>query len=370
MKNDILAVCDLEASYVLRLMEFIQSKQGISFEVQAFTSVKSLCEFAGKYEIALLLISSKAMSQEVSALPIDKIMILSEGEILEELAEYPCVYKYQATESLISEVMGYYASEKRSSPQTLLKRGMRYIAVYSPVKRALKTSFALALGQILARDKGVLYVNLESYSGFSWLLEKEYAGDISELMYFVKRGYGSLVYKLQGIVRSLDNLDYIPPALSPADIRSVTCEEWLALLGEIEAYSAYDTVILDLDEIVDGYFELLNQCDVIYMPVREDSVSVAKIRQYEGLLKISGYEGLMEKTRKLKLPFHNSFGTKEHYMGQLVWGELGDYVRGLIREEGIYGRDRGTVTSAAKETAEKYGTGKHHRGRSDSSEHR
>lgn len=333
MRKDIFAVCDLEASYALKLMEFIQEKQGASFEVQAFTNVKSLCEFSKKHEISLLLISSQAMCREVRELPIEKIMILSEGEVIEELDEYPCIYKYQASDSLISEVMGYYAVEKRTAPQAFLKKDMRCIAVYSPVRRVLKTSFALTLGQILARDRRVLYINLESYSGFSWLMEKEFAADVADLMYFVKRGYGSLVYKLQGIVQSIHNLDYIPPALSPMDIRSVLCEEWLALLGEIEAYSTYDVVILDFDETADGFLELLRHCHIIYMPIREDSLSAAKLRQYEKLIELAGYGDLAGKTRKVKLPFHNSFGSGEHYAEQLVWSELGDFIRNLLRED-------------------------------------
>jgi len=33
------------------------------------------------------------------------------------------------------------------------------------------------------------------------------------------------------------------------------------------------------------------------------------------------------------MPFHNSFGNRECYVEQLIWGELGDFVRKLIREE-------------------------------------
>lgn len=45
-------------------------------------------------------------------------------------------------------------------------------------------------------------------------------------------------------------------------------------------------------------------------------------------------EEVLGKTIKLKLPFHSSFGKKENYVEQLIWSELGDYVRKLIREEG------------------------------------
>lgn len=342
LKKDIFAVCDTEVSYVLRLMEFIQQKQGAIFEVQAFTNVKSLCEFAEKQKISLLLISARAMCQEVRALPVGRIMILSEGEMRKELEEYPCIYKYQASDSLVSEVMGYYAVENQTAPQALFKKDRRCMAVYSPVRRALKTSFALTLGQLLSRDRHVLYLNLESFSGFFPSMKQESDTDIADLMYFVKRGVGNVAYRLQGMVRSLGNLDYIPPAVSPMDIRSVTGAEWMTLLGEIETYSIYDTVILDFDEMVDGFLDILRHCDTIYMPVREDSLSVAKLRQYESFLKLCGYGDLTEKTRKLKLPFHSSFGSGEHYIEQLIWGELGDFTRNLIREEGADGENRGT----------------------------
>jgi len=238
LKKDIFAICDPEAAYALRLTEFIQERQGTAFEIHAFTNVKSLCEFAAGHEVSLLLISTRAMCREVRELPIEKIVILSEGEILEELSEYSCIYKYQASDSLVAEVMEDYAAERRT-PQALLKKDMCCIAIYSPIKRVLKTSFALTLGQLLAKDRKVLYLNMESCSGFSRLMEKEFTADISDLMYFIKRDGGSLVYKLQGIVQSLGNLDYVPPALSPMDIRSVECKEWLSLLEEVESYSTY-----------------------------------------------------------------------------------------------------------------------------------
>ena len=67
-------------------------------------------------------------------------------------------------------------------------------------------------------------------------------------------------------------------------------------------------------------------------PVSPD-VAVTKIAQYEKVMVAREYEEVLGKTIKLKLPFHSSFGKKEHYVEQLIWSELGDYVRQLIRKE-------------------------------------
>jgi hypothetical protein len=58
---------------------------------------------------------------------------------------------------------------------------------------------------------------------------------------------------------------------------------------------------------------------------------MAKIEQFEKLLNIAGYEELNTKIKKIKLPYHNSFGSRECYAEQLIWSELGDCVRQLAR---------------------------------------
>lgn len=334
MKKNIFAVCDLEAAYAYNLMEYMNVKQSTPFEVQAFTNVKSLELFLQEHEVEILLISEQAMCQEVKEMGIGRVMILSEGELLEELSGYPFVYKYQSSDSLIAEVMSYYAKQDtRVSPLALLKKKVEIIGVYSPVKRNLKTSFALTLGQLLARNRGVLYINMEDYSGFETLMSKKFPSDLSDLMYFIRQGSNNLMYKLDGMIQSINNLDYIPPAFSPMDLRDVTFEEWMKLITNLMDYSSYEVIILDLGESVDQLFKIMRECKTIYMPVREDGVSLAKLEQYEKLLKAWDYEDVLEHTKKLKLPFHSSFGQKEYYVEQLMWGELGDFVKNLIMEE-------------------------------------
>lgn len=174
---------------------------------------------------------------------------------------------------------------------------------------------------------------MEEYAGFDVLMNRQFDGDISDLMYFSGSGKGNLISKLGGLVQTINNLDYIPPAFSPFDLRSIKCSEWLGLIEDLCSYSSYEVILLDFGEQVDNLPELLNRCGKIYMPVREDSMAVTKIAQYEKVMVAREYEEVLGKTIKLKLPFHSSFGKKEHYVEQLIWSELGDYVRQLIRKE-------------------------------------
>lgn len=335
MKKSIFAVCDLESSYACNLMDYLNEKRNTPFEVQAFTNVENLINFARENPIEILLISTRAMCNEIRELPINRVIILSEGEKLQDfdLEDYPFVYKYQSSDQLVSEVMEYYAEVHPHAYIFPAVTQTKLIAVYSPVSRVRKTSFALALGEILAETKQVLYLNLEEYSGFEELFHVQYRADITDLIYFARQKEGSLIYKLNSVVQTFHGLQYIPPALCPADVRDVTGEEWLSFLQEVMVCGDYDLMILDLGSQVDGLFQILQKCSRIYMPVQDDLISVAKLAQYGKLLGMLEMGELEERTKRLRLPSQTLQRSEENLTQQLVWGEMGNYVRKLLWEE-------------------------------------
>ena len=201
------------------------------------------------------------------------------------------------------------------------------------VGRTMKTTFALTLGQILAKKRACLYLNLEACSGFEYLLERSFDQTLGDLLYYQRLGSEQLITKMGSIVQSVNNLDYLPPVLSMEDIQSTTAQEWISLLQQIIDYSNYDVVILDLSDSVSQLYKVLEQCTRIYMPIRADPVSQAKIHQFEHTLQVWEKQMVLDRIRKIKLPYHRSSKTGIGYMDDLVWSELGDYVREMLRTE-------------------------------------
>lgn len=335
MKKNIFAVCDLEVDYAFNFMDYLNQKKNLPFEIQAFTTAESLLAYGKENHIELLLISDKAMRKEIRELGIGKIIILSEGVHPPELDQYSSVYKYQSSSNVIREVMAYYGEEKALNPVVfpVLKKTMEIIGVYSPLGRCLKTSFALALGQILAKDKAVLYLNLEEYSGFEELFGKKFPTNLSDLFYYVRQGNENLIHRMNGMIQTVNNLDFVPPVRTPSDIRTVCWEDWERLLQEITLHSSYEVLVLDIGSGIDENFQLLDLCEKIYMPVLKDAVSVCKMTQFENLLRIWNKDKILEKIEKLHLPFYMDSISSESYVEQLVWSELGDYIRKLLRKE-------------------------------------
>ena len=339
MTRKILAICDLEVTYASHFMEHINHRRNLPFEVQAFSSLERLKEVAEKQPIEILLISERALSSrraEVAAWDIGQIIVLAEGIGEARSGDYPTVSKYQSSDSVIREVMAVYAAEaqdKRS--MSIVKKETKMIGVYSPVGRCRKTSFALILGQLLARERNVLYLNLESCAGFEELFEETYNRTLSDVIYYLRQKDENLIHHLQAAVCNMDSLDYIPPASFPQDISSVSMAEWRALLDIIRKESVYEYVILDIGDGVEDVYSLLDICDHIYMPVRQDFVSQSKIAQFEKLMAVCNRKEVMARVEKLNLPYYAYPTMKTQYMKQMMWSEFGDYIRNLIRKEAL-----------------------------------
>lgn len=334
MKKSILAICDVEKSYAYNFMEYINQKRAVPFEIQAFTNIDSLLEFGAREEIDILLISDQAMCGQVKELSIENIVILSEGVHDPQLDQYPSVYKYQSSEQVIREVMACYGEEVMEAQSRCVGgRHAELIGVYSPLGRAQKTSFALALGQILARGRAVLYVNMEGFSGFEALFRKNFAHTLSDLLYYIRQENSHAMHQLSSMVETVNNLDILAPVATPVDIWETSFEQWEQLLDGLAAHSTYEAVVLDMGQGVEGWHKLLERCQRVYMPVLGDPMSQGKLEQFEKLLRMWKQQDLLDKIQKVKPPFYMSPGEGVEYVEQLPWSQLGDYVRSILQKE-------------------------------------
>lgn len=334
MKKSILAICDVEKSYAYNFMEYINQKRSVPFEIQAFTNTGSLLEYGSREEIDILLISDKAMCSQVKELDVENIVILSEGVHDPKLDQYPSVYKYQSSDQVIREVLACYGEKVlEEQNHSMAGRHVEFIGVYSPLGRALKTSFALTLGQILAREQAVLYINMEEFSGFEALFHKNFSHTLSDLLYYIRQENSHVAYHLPSMVETVNNLDFVAPVATPMDIWGTSLKQWEQLLDELFLHSTYEVVVLDVGQGVVEWYRLLNRCQKIYMPILSDFISLGKIEQFEKLLRIWKQEELLDKIQKVKPPFHGGAGSGADYVGQLVWSQLGDYVRSILKKD-------------------------------------
>ncbi len=332
MKRSIFAVCDPESEYAENFADYLNQKNQLPFEVHAFTSPEALVAFAREHPIELLLVNASALTREVKLLETGKLVILSEGEECPD--PYDSVYKYQSTSRIVQETMAVYGEgSTRYSLLPVLHKNITVFGVYSPLGRCGKTTFALTLGQELARTRPTLYLSLDGWSGFSALMKRDFSRSFSDLLYYARLREEGMIHRINSAVVTKEHLDYIPPVTLEDDIRQATWEDLEYILNEIVSYSNYESIIIDIGNAFPDPFRLIQWCGTVFLPVLEDPVSVCKLNQFEHFLTDPAYNGIGEKITKVNVPLLSCAHSSDNYVEKLLWSETGEYVREILKHQ-------------------------------------
>lgn len=329
MRSDerVMALCDTEDEYAQLMTDFLKRHKELPWKIHTYTSVQDLMK-EEREELELLVISESAYCETLQGIRALKVVILSESGVMRwEDVRY--VDKYQQAEEVLKELLQVYM-EIADTHLPKMQRNCKtvFIGNYSPVKRALQTSFALTMSQLLARDHSTLYLNFEHYVGIAELYPDTQTLDMADLLYFLNSDREKFMLRLKSICKRLGSLDYVPPMKSGQNLLTITAEEWLGFLQKIEETGEYEYVILDLSESMQGLFDILRMCKVIFTLTKEDRVARSKLLQYEHLLTLYEYEDVLEKTRRLNLPHIQRLPEE---LEQLTRGDLAALVRDLLK---------------------------------------
>ncbi len=335
----ILAILDKDRDYAFELAAYAGEKGLTPFSVIAFSDPESLKDFTLRQPVDLLLIGSDIPDETIKDIRTGQVVRLSEDSRRGSLQDgrsikkeqIPTVSKYQAADRLFAEVMECCRGREGIFTGEGLKSEI--IGVCSPVGRCGKTGFAVTLGRILAESSKVMYLNMEECSGLSALTGTVYRRSLTDLIYAMRQGtldegmVGSAVYQL-------GRLDYIAPVSCAEDLAEIRPPE-LARLAECLAMEEhYQILILDTGDLGRDAFPLLERCGVIYAPMTDDAVSRAKMAEWQDQLLAYGGEDLTGRVRILHLPQPACPTTAEGFFDSLLYGEVGDLVRELLREDG------------------------------------
>ena len=342
MKEKIFAICDTEEAYALRLTEYLLDKVRLPYTLHLFTRVEELQKFVEQGEIEVLLIAEKALKmlkEEYVREQVARLFVLQEDEKNEEdnavrQEEQGHISKFQSPEKIV-ELLVESISDLSDWRQETAAEDMdvKLIGIYSPIKRCLQTSFALTMGQILAKKHKTLYFNFENYSGFGQMLKREFSMDMTDLMYYYRCARDKLFVRLPSIIQNINGLDYVPPMQYRVEPQEIIGRQWLELCRNIAGIGQYEYIILDLDDSMEGLFDLLRNCYKIYTITKEDSFAVAKINQYEQILKFNELEEIADKTVKCRFPVFKELPMN---MDLMTHGELAGYVKAIVKED-LYG---------------------------------
>lgn len=294
-----LVICDREIRYADSLGENISMREDLAVKVYVCSNLEKVSELSEEKRIDLFVVDEGYTYKERSQIDAKQVFVLGRGKVT-DLGDEECpVGKYQCADEIIREIFEVYIDKtKENVMRSMRKDRARLVAVYSPIHRLGKTTFAIALGRECAKKKRVLYLNLEEYAGITG----EEGLNLGDLFYYMKQGNGNLGIRLQAAVRKNEELDCLMPIPIFQDLKEVSEKEWELLLKELVEDSTYELVILDVSESVQGLYQILGRCDRIYMPVLDDVISQNKLRQYDENLKQLNLEKIERMTCRFVMP--------------------------------------------------------------------
>lgn len=304
MKARQFAICDSDGGYLRMLQAYLQKKSPADFEILTFDAVSKALEASRDNPFAVLLVGEGIYDASVTDISASKVYILQEDG-LRGITGYSMIAKYQSMESMITQVLEEFVMDdscvstgRRGKNQTVL------ISFYSPDRHKGQSMAALGAAQVLA-DAGhqVLYLNLLPFTGFEELLKTSYEADVTDFMYFVLNHSGKLLYKLDSLKRRVHGVDYLPPALDYTDLLHIDRRDWETVMNLLLYSSDYSYIITDLSETCQGFYDLLESSEKVYLLTDRSSLpGRAMMEHFRKLLQSKEYRKIIEHIVEFELP--------------------------------------------------------------------
>lgn len=326
-----LAICDRDKEYLTMLQAYLSKKNPTGFEIIVFDSIKQAAAASKEERFEILLVGEGIYDTDVINIAAKKTFILQENE-LADITGYSMVPKYQSMERLIGQVLDVFAlDEECMSIKSKVQTPSRLISFYSPDRHKAQSVTALTAAQVLS-DMGnkVLYMSMQPFSGFEELLGIKYDADITDFMYFVLKHSDKLLYKLEGIKRTIHGVDYLPPALDYSDLLHIDEDEWKSCFDILLYNGSYEYIVVDLTETCKGFCHLLERSDSVYILSEENAFSRTMYRQFEQLFRVKELGEVLEKSVCFDLI--KDWESHALNLGQLSLSTLGAHMKGILTQ--------------------------------------
>lgn len=328
-----MGILDSETDYANNLLDYLNRKKDFLLEVVIFTRIESLLSYTDYKKIDILLISEDMYSLIDGNNNIQSIFILTEHSYIKEFGENLSIYKYQSVEVILQEVLDLYSSQTETTSLFHYKMDcgkMNIIGVFSPTGGNYKTTFSFALGQVLAQEKQVLYLNFEPISGHHYIMDRGERGGMSDIIYYISQGKSNVSLKLKSLVQKIGKLDYLFPVDYYTDLYEMESGIMKFLIEELRRSGQYNIIILDIGFIGRLTMELLKLCEKVYMPTSNGKLAKGKEKEMKKILE---EEDVITEFIPICIPVDMDIVGQEYEAENITQGKLGSFIRqieGLI----------------------------------------
>lgn len=304
MNCKILAICDSQSIYAELLTKQLLRIPGNRLEIRNFTEINKLIAFAKEKTITYVVIAQeyKKYRDDIESL---SCYYLTDQKLCESTCEEEeYIFRYQKVEAIYEAICGIKIGNKDAKVKE--KRKFQVIGVFNPVHRNGQTTFSRLYAKHSGRQGAkVLYLNLEEFPAAIQRIRdekliQEGQGNLADLIYHMKQNSSKIVGEMEQLLHKGRDFDCIEPIGVNVELKNISLIQWEELIALFERYG-YDTVVVDINSCVQGYIELLSQCEKIYVPITNNNGDEEKMERFVQSMKILGKKKLLIKMEHIEL---------------------------------------------------------------------
>ncbi len=248
-----------------------------------------------------------------------------------EQQEVHWIQKYQEVNHIMDKILNLVAKEKSEMAQSDRRPvGKQLYGVYSLEQSANQLPYAVTLGAILAEKESVLLVDLQENSGLRELSQMCPEQGLEEMLVMTMNHSLERENVLRCMER-IEGVDFIFPPMNSEVISEMDGQIYQKMLEYIMQKLDYSVVILNLGTRFQGFFELMNLCDEVFLLQPKGRSYSLREAEFQKELERRGYFELQERISKVLLPA--TVGANigcERLIEKWKWDEMGDYIRAII----------------------------------------
>lgn len=262
--KQIVGIAGQETGYWIKLMEYMNS-QG-HFDTFVCTQEESMEEELKKRKPSILF-REKGFAKDV-AFQGQEIFFVPDKTSREG------IYLYQAADRIYEEMLQWMS--KGRILEEPLEQNKKYIyAVYSPLGRSGKTSFALAY----ARKFSFFYIGMEDYG-----MQGDSKHNMSEILYHIRNHKEKIAQILEELSETWKGIQILRSPILFQDLKQLTTEDYEWFFQQLRREENFPSVIVDLGTGCLSDFEMFHLFDKVYVPILNEQAEEKKMRTFWNLL--------------------------------------------------------------------------------------
>ena len=383
--HSVIGICDSNTVYMKKLAESFMCKSDIPLQIMTFSDCSQLIEYLGEHSLDVLIIdralreadfnqecgvnagnntgNNTGRQMEVVEQHIRYILELSDEKGgMEQSGDFSFrISRYQSSTELFCLISRLFTGNRKAGDRIMEaapEYGVSYswigsgkknsdklqicgldmeeqsgksegciITVYSPVNRCGKTSLAVLLAELLMQKSSSLMISMDHHS----TIFSEEELNLSELIYCMSRennlrveadAFGDFT-EYESYVKTWGDLMYISAPGTVEDLVQVSAVQLCRLMNMLKYNSRYHYIVMDLSEGMESLHKVLEQSDLIFMPMLDDCVSRCKIEMFDqymqSMMGQEEWKELAAKIHRIQLPPAYESGEVENYYRELIW---------------------------------------------------